>query len=136
LRTGARKLPLAIPDADETNPLAAFSGDPASYVGADVEAEELWERLSSIFHGAFDYGGSPESRERMIQPGPQGIGGFCRFLEYFVQRGLQGAMIELKVEQVLEALDSVFVFFFVEHNTFGTDIEQSSEAQRADVQSG
>jgi hypothetical protein len=72
----------------------------------------------------------------MIQPGPQGIGGFCRFLEYFVQRGLQGAMIELKVEQVLEALDSVFVFFFVEHNTFGTDIEQSSEAQRADVQSG
>ncbi|KAJ7927902.1 hypothetical protein B0H13DRAFT_2552011 [Mycena leptocephala] len=107
LRTGARKLPLAIPDADETNPLAAFSGDPASYVGADVEAEELWERLSSIFHGAFDYGGSPESRERMIQPGPQGIGGFCRFLEYFVQRGLQGAMVELKAEQVLEALDSV-----------------------------
>ncbi|KAJ7877824.1 hypothetical protein B0H13DRAFT_1892981 [Mycena leptocephala] len=97
--SAARKLPLAITDADEMNPLAVFSGDPASYVRADVEATELWECLSSIFHGAFDYGGSPESRERMIQSGPQGIGGFYRFLEYFVERGLQGAMVELKAEQ-------------------------------------
>ncbi|KAK7001931.1 hypothetical protein R3P38DRAFT_3326830 [Favolaschia claudopus] len=43
----------------------------------------------------------------MIQPGSRGIDGFCRFLEYFVQRGLEGGMVELKVEQLLEALNSV-----------------------------
>ncbi|KAK7007633.1 hypothetical protein R3P38DRAFT_2553314 [Favolaschia claudopus] len=43
----------------------------------------------------------------MIQPGDRGIEGFCRFLEYFVQRGLEGGMVELKAEQLLEALNSV-----------------------------
>ncbi|KAF7371921.1 hypothetical protein MVEN_00049800 [Mycena venus] len=43
----------------------------------------------------------------MIETGPFGIGGFCRFLQYFVDRGLQGGMAELKAEQLLEALNSV-----------------------------
>ncbi|KAK7016164.1 hypothetical protein R3P38DRAFT_2543037 [Favolaschia claudopus] len=43
----------------------------------------------------------------MIQPGLLGIEGFCRFLEYFVGRGLEGAMVELKAEQLLSALNSI-----------------------------
>ncbi|KAJ7444180.1 hypothetical protein FB451DRAFT_1149358 [Mycena latifolia] len=108
LRYNCRRLPLAIPEADDTNPLASFSGNPASYVGKDVPADALWEELSPFFHAAFDYGQDLEHRERMIETGPHGLGGFLRFLEYFVfERGLRGAMVELKVEQVLEALKLV-----------------------------
>ncbi|KAJ7671994.1 hypothetical protein B0H17DRAFT_1335340 [Mycena rosella] len=108
LRNGCRHLPFNIPEADDTNPLARFSGDPASYVGKDVPSDSLWETLETHFHGAFDYGKGPEEREGMIQTGPQGLGGFLRFMEYFVsERGLEGAVVELKVEQLLEALKLV-----------------------------
>ncbi|KAJ6449137.1 hypothetical protein C8R45DRAFT_947588 [Mycena sanguinolenta] len=73
-----------------------------------IAPEALWETLAPTFHKAFDYGGSAESRERMIETGPFGIGGFCRFLQYFVDRGLEGAIVELKAEQLLEALNFVF----------------------------
>ncbi|KAJ7193500.1 hypothetical protein GGX14DRAFT_378862 [Mycena pura] len=108
LREGARRLPATIPEADHNNPLSLFAGDPALYVGEAVKAEDLWEALESNFHKAFGYGMSPESRECMIQPGLQGIGGFCSFLEYFViKRGLRGGMVELKVEQLLDAMNIV-----------------------------
>ncbi|KAJ7687512.1 hypothetical protein B0H17DRAFT_1203576 [Mycena rosella] len=95
LRDGCRHLPFNILEADDTNPLARFSGDPASYVGKDVPSDGLWETLETHFHGAFDYG--------------KGLGGFLRFMEYFVaERGLEAAVVELKVEQLLEALKLVF----------------------------
>ncbi|KAJ7654334.1 hypothetical protein B0H17DRAFT_1186207 [Mycena rosella] len=78
LRNGCRHLPFNIPEADDSNPLARFSGDPASYVGKDVPSDSLWETLETHFHGAFDYGKGPEEREGMIQTGPQGLGGFLR----------------------------------------------------------
>ncbi|KAK7016651.1 hypothetical protein R3P38DRAFT_2785832 [Favolaschia claudopus] len=106
LREGARHLPPS-PEADASNPLSIFSAEPASYVPANADPRDLWELLSSTFHKAFDYGGSAESRERMIQPGLLEIEGFCRFLEYFVGRGVEGGVVELKAEQLLSALNSV-----------------------------
>ncbi|KAJ7099009.1 hypothetical protein C8R44DRAFT_748067 [Mycena epipterygia] len=132
LRAETRRLPIAIPEADETNPLAIFAGSPASYGVCAIfvtlllhvalgnfatlmgigekkfNGEELWEILAPTFHKAFSYGTGPETRERMIQAGPYGLGGFCRFLEYFVvERGLQRGMAELKVGQLLEATQTV-----------------------------
>lgn len=107
LLDAARRLPLSIPEADDTNPLAVFSADPASYLEANVNPAEIWQLLSSNFHKAFGYGEGPETRERMIETGPYGLGGFCRFLDYFVDRGMEGGMVELKVEQVQEALNAV-----------------------------
>ncbi|KAJ6456839.1 hypothetical protein DFH09DRAFT_1384197 [Mycena vulgaris] len=108
LRENCRRLPLTVPEADESNPLAVFSADPASYVGATVSPAMLWEELAATFHKAFDYGKGPEDRVDMIQTGLYGLGGFLRFLEYFViSRGLEGAMVELKVEQLLETLKLV-----------------------------
>jgi hypothetical protein len=90
LRDNIRRLPLAIPEADETNPLSVFSGDPASYVGEDVTSDTLWEELAPTFHKAFNYGHGVEERVCMIQTGPHGLGGFMRFLDYFVvKRGLR-----------------------------------------------
>ncbi|KAJ7183908.1 hypothetical protein C8R46DRAFT_1309168 [Mycena filopes] len=107
LRDKTRRLPLSTPEADETSPLAVFSNNPASYVGEAVEADRLWEELAPVFHKAFDYGRGPEERVSMIQMGPHGLGGFLRFMEYFVERGLEGAMAELKLEQLLEAMDLI-----------------------------
>ncbi|KAJ7092187.1 hypothetical protein C8R44DRAFT_554520, partial [Mycena epipterygia] len=108
LRAEARRLPISIPEADDTNPLAVFSGIPASYAPEKINADGLWEVLAPTFHAAFDYGAGPDTRERMVQTGPHGLGGFCRFLEYFVvERGLRGGMVQLKIEQVLEAVQTV-----------------------------
>ncbi|KAJ7788941.1 hypothetical protein B0H13DRAFT_2299138 [Mycena leptocephala] len=97
------RLPIATPKADETSPLSPFSGDPTAYVKHDVAPEMLWEELGPIFRRAFGYGQGPAEREGMIHVGPHGQGGFMRFMDYFVtQRGLQGAMVELKLEQLLE----------------------------------
>jgi hypothetical protein len=110
LRTACRHLPLSIPAADAESPLARFSGDPASYVGKDVAPDELWEKLSTVFHGAFGYGKGEEEREAMVQTGPQGLGGFLRFMDYFIgERGLQGEVVQLKVKQLLDAVNSVYV---------------------------
>jgi hypothetical protein len=74
----------------------------------------LWQALSSTFHKAFGYGEGSETREAMIQRGPYGLDGFLRFAQYFVvERGMDNVMFELKLEQVLEALDSVLVFSFL-----------------------
>ncbi|KAJ7648621.1 hypothetical protein DFH06DRAFT_997187 [Mycena polygramma] len=106
LRDAIRCLPPCIPDADGTGPLAVFSGDPSTYVGKEVEAESLWEELGPLFHKAFGYGTGAAERKGMIQPGPLGLGGFMRFMDHFVvERGLEGAMVELKLEQLLDLED-------------------------------
>ena len=57
LRGNVVLLPSTIPTADDTNPLSAFSGEPATYVDAKMKPGELWEALAPIFHRGFDYGG-------------------------------------------------------------------------------
>ncbi|KAF7328292.1 hypothetical protein MSAN_02488500 [Mycena sanguinolenta] len=101
-------LPSTVPTADDTNPLSAFSSEPATYVDAKTKRGELWEALAPVFHGVFDYGGTQDARIALVQRGPLGLHGLLRFLEYFiVERGLEGAMIELKIEQMIEAVQFV-----------------------------
>jgi hypothetical protein len=51
-----------------------------------------------------------EDRTRMVQRGMSGLDGVIRFLEYFIcERGLEGAMVEVKIEQLIEAVQSVYV---------------------------
>ncbi|KAJ6481266.1 hypothetical protein C8R47DRAFT_1284367, partial [Mycena vitilis] len=102
------RLPAAVEAADDTNPLSAFSADPASYVSALTKPGDLWEELNPIFHRAFDYSIGPETVVTMIQRGALGVDGLLSFLKYFVgERGLEGGMVDRKIEQVIEAVQSV-----------------------------
>ncbi|KAJ7434946.1 hypothetical protein FB451DRAFT_1465917 [Mycena latifolia] len=108
LRAKVELIPSTVPIADASNPLSEFSGEPAGYVPERTPPDELWEQLSSNFHRAFDYGMGLEGRIRMVQRGPHGLDGTLRFLDYFIrERGLAGGMVELKIEQLTEAVQSV-----------------------------
>jgi hypothetical protein len=133
LREHCTRLPSTVPGADESSPLAVFSSDPESYVSNSTAPGELWEELQSVFHGAFDYGKGFEEREKIVQTGPQGLGGFLRFMEYFiVTRGLSGGMVELKLEQVLDAVKSVFVHLM--HPDLATDLSHRLKKSGAIVE--
>jgi hypothetical protein len=99
-----------IPDADVDNPLSEFAAEPMEYVSQGMPAGELWEALSPTFHQVFGYGMGPDERKRMVQRGSAGLDGTLRFLDYFIREcGLEGGMVELKIEQLIEAVQSVYV---------------------------
>ncbi|KAJ7805664.1 hypothetical protein B0H14DRAFT_3770845 [Mycena olivaceomarginata] len=108
LRANVELLPSTIPDADVDNPLSGFAAEPTEYVSQSMPAGELWEALSPTFHRVFGYGMGPDERKRMVQRGSAGLDGILRSLDYFIcERGLEGGMVELKIEQLIEAVQSV-----------------------------
>ncbi|KAJ7306878.1 hypothetical protein DFH08DRAFT_944693 [Mycena albidolilacea] len=108
LRANVELLPSTIPDADVDNPLSEFAAEPTEYVSQGMPAGELWEALSPTFHRVFGYGMGSDERKRMVQRGSAGLDGTLRFLDYFIrERGLEGGMVELKIEQLIEAVQSV-----------------------------
>ncbi|KAJ7094139.1 hypothetical protein C8R44DRAFT_749653 [Mycena epipterygia] len=80
LRAKIKLLPSTVPIADQTNPLSVFSEDSAAYLSETIPANELWERLSQVFHGAFGYAMGLDERTKMIQHGMYGLDGASRFL--------------------------------------------------------
>ncbi|KAJ7347779.1 hypothetical protein DFH08DRAFT_936589 [Mycena albidolilacea] len=108
LRANVELLPSTIPDADVDNPLSEFAAEPTEYVSQSMPAGELWEALSPTFHRVFGYSMGPDERKSMVQRGSAGLDGTLRFLDYFIrERGLEGGMVELKIEQLIEAVQSV-----------------------------
>ncbi|KAJ7706534.1 hypothetical protein B0H16DRAFT_1439225 [Mycena metata] len=103
-------LPSTVPHASQDNPLSEFAGQPTEYVSESTPPGELWETLAPCFHRVFGYGMELEERKRMVQRGSAGLDGAVRFLDYFIrERGLEGAMVEVKIEQLIEAIQSVYV---------------------------
>ncbi|KAF8146927.1 hypothetical protein K438DRAFT_1836367 [Mycena galopus ATCC 62051] len=101
---------LTVPIANVDNPLSEFAGQPTEYASQSIPPAELWEELAPHFHRAFGYGMDLAQRRRMVQRGPSGLDAVIRFLDYFIcERGLEGGMLELKMEQLIEAVKSVYV---------------------------
>lgn len=110
LRMAVELLPSTVPIADANNPLAQLSGIPSDYVAADTPASALWEELGSVFHKAFGYGSGLDDRVRLVQRGKFGLDGALRFLDYFIrERGLDGGQVQLKIEQLIESVQSMYV---------------------------
>ncbi|KAJ6607622.1 hypothetical protein B0H10DRAFT_1956063 [Mycena sp. CBHHK59/15] len=108
LRAAVERLPSSVPNADESSPLAVFSGVPAEYVSQDTPVCSLWEELGGYFHKAFDYGAGLDARVRLVTRGPFGLDGTLHFLDYFIrEHGLEGGPVELKLEQLIDAVNSV-----------------------------
>ncbi|KAJ7198077.1 hypothetical protein GGX14DRAFT_374467, partial [Mycena pura] len=108
LRKKIELIPSTVPLATSLNPLSDFSGDPKGFVSDTTPPSELWEHLSNTFHRVFGYGNGHGHRVSMVERGPLGLDGFLRFLDYFVrERGLEGGPVEVKIEQMIEAVQSV-----------------------------
>lgn len=101
-------IPHTIPPANDKHPLAVFSGNLAHQVNTDVNN---WEDiLNPVVHQAFGYGLMMENKamlKGLARCGKYGLDGFCQFVEYFViHRGLQGGLVERKVNVLLVVINS------------------------------
>ncbi|KAJ7219633.1 hypothetical protein C8J57DRAFT_1596038, partial [Mycena rebaudengoi] len=112
LQRNCQLLPPDVPEPGVSNSLSHLSGDPASYVGAEIRAEDLWEEINPVVHRAFGWGMGSDAMQHLVERGDLGVDGALRFFEYFiVERGLHGAVVEAKLEQLGEAVKSVYVIF-------------------------
>lgn len=114
LEAAVTRIPDNVPLATPTHRLGIFSVDPRSWVASleqDPEAdfEDDWMVLNSMLKTAFGWG-ELEMRmntKDMLNRGKHGLDGFIQFFRYFVfQRGLEGAMIEPKIDGLLCEIDN------------------------------
>jgi hypothetical protein len=109
LEAAVTRIPNNVPLATPAHRLSAFSAEPRSCVtrleqGPEVDLEDDWVMLNSMMKTAFGWGESEmqESVKEMMNRGEHGLDGFIKFIKYFVlQRGLEGALIETKIDGLL-----------------------------------
>ena len=108
LKVGVEAMPKDTEPSPLDHPLAAFSRDPAKCILGIVE--DNWEDiLNPRMKQAFGWG---ENRVRcdFVQRGEAGLGGFLKFMGYFVDHhGLLGVLIETKVTIFLDAIAKKYV---------------------------
>jgi hypothetical protein len=96
-------LPRNTKEASGDHPLARFSGDP---VGSVEDGEDAWEKWDSPLNTLLQK--DPEELDKLVVIGPRGLAGFHCFLSYLVsEHGVQGCLLEDKMERLFSAIDRV-----------------------------
>ncbi|KAI9432593.1 hypothetical protein H4582DRAFT_2132159 [Lactarius indigo] len=116
LEAALTRIPDSVPLATSEHWLSIFLADPHSCVasleqGLEEDFEDDWMVLNSMLKTAFGWGESEmqENTKEMLNRGAHGLDGFIQFLKYFIlQRGLEGAMIETKVNGLLCEIDNQY----------------------------
>jgi hypothetical protein len=104
------RIPADVPLVTPAHRLSGFSADPRTCVASpeeDVE-EDDWVVLNPMLKTSFGWGEleMQANLKSMLNRGEHGLDGFIRFFKYFVlERGLEGVMIETKVDALLHELD-------------------------------
>jgi hypothetical protein len=101
------QIPVHIPLATSDHLLSSFAADLQTCISS--EKEDDWIVLNAMIKASFGWG-EPEMWDNvklMLNRGNHGLDGFIQFFKYFVlERGLEGVMIETKVDTLLHELDS------------------------------
>ncbi|KAF5338561.1 hypothetical protein D9758_016549 [Tetrapyrgos nigripes] len=104
------QIPDTSPCAVKSHPFANFAWDPASLIQPEMEPERDWQDiLNPMVHDAFGYGATAADglKTDWAIRGDWGLDGLYRVLAYVIQkRGLQAWCIEMKVESLLEVIDT------------------------------
>ncbi|KAJ8518371.1 hypothetical protein ONZ45_g4578 [Pleurotus djamor] len=104
LEARIQHLPADTPIAGADHPLARFAGDPRGSVADGEDAWEVWDQpLNMVLRT-----NSQDELRSLICRGEYGLTGLCRLLRYLVyEQRIAGALLEGKVERLLEAMDSM-----------------------------
>ena len=98
-----QQLPESIEVADDSCPLARFSG---TFEGSVGPGQDPWE----VWNGPLDteLQKSPEEVKNLVKRGEKGLKAVYNLLEYLaLSHGVPGALLEGKVERLLHAIDDV-----------------------------
>jgi hypothetical protein len=107
LEAAAMCIPVDIPLATSDHLLSSFAADPQTCVSSPEEDD--WIVLNAMMKASFGWG-ELEMRDNvklMLNRGNHRLDGFIQFFKYFVlERGLEGVMIETKVDALLHELNN------------------------------
>jgi hypothetical protein len=96
-------LPRDVGIADETHPLAAFSGDPTGCIDKDKDA---WERFDGPLNMLLQK--PTDELQHLVCIGEKGLIGLCCLLEYLVtDHQVSHVLFEGKLGCLMDAIDRV-----------------------------
>ena len=101
--TRIQQLPESIEVANDDCPLAHFSG---TFKGSVEPGQDAWE----VWNGPLDtmLQKSPEELMNLVKQGEKGLKAVYNLLEYLASsHGVPGALLEGKVERLMQAIDDV-----------------------------
>ena len=110
LRAVCASLPSSVPVGQESEPFAAFSGDPRDSI---VAGDDPWESVvDPCLNRVIGFGMSTHQIADTIRRGPYGIDGFCQWIEIcMVKLKISPELLEIRLERVLDALKLLYVSF-------------------------
>ena len=86
-------LPTSVGIADESHPLAVFSGNPVGCVGED---ENAWEKFDGPLNTLLQR--PPDELQHLVRVGEKGLIALCHLLEYLVAcHQVSGVLLEGKL---------------------------------------
>lgn len=105
LEAAAKQIPDEVPVATQKHPLSIFTVDPHSCVAEP--GEEDWPILNGMLKTVFGWGEAEMAAAipDMLNRGALRLDGFVEFIRFFVNgRGLDGALLETKIDALLKEL--------------------------------
>jgi hypothetical protein len=106
LEAAVKCIPNELPHATQLHCLSIFVVDP--HICIADPSEDDWPILNGMLKSAFGWGKSEMAATvpEMLSQGEMGLDGLIRFLMFFVvDRGLEGALLETKIEALVKELD-------------------------------
>jgi hypothetical protein len=98
-------LPLTVPIAVGTDPIASFAVKPTIDPGDDNQ----WEIYDQVLNGLLGWGKSEEEISQIIRHGPLGMDGFCNWIEALLVEGnIAEELLEGKLSQLIKAMKKMF----------------------------
>ena len=106
LRQASKRINLNIPIAEEGDEISTYAGrGNAEAHCAGVSNDEVWEVINPGLDRLLGFGRPRNEIQSIIRRGPNGIDGFCNYLEYLIaEKGLKGGLIEGKVSALIDAI--------------------------------
>ena len=113
LEAATTHIPNNIPLATLAHQLSIFLVNPCSWVASleddpEVDLEDNWMVLNSMLKTVFGWGelDAQENVKGMLNRSKHGLDRFIQFFKYFIlQQGLEGALIEPKIEGLLHEIE-------------------------------
>ena len=106
LEAAVKCIPNKLPHATQLHCLSIFAVDP--HICVADPGEDDWPILNGMLKSAFGWGESKMAAAvpELLSQGEMGLDGLIQFLMFFiVERGLEGALLETKIEALVKELD-------------------------------
>jgi hypothetical protein len=97
-------LPSSIPEGQDGEPLAVFGGDPSVYMIPGVLKDDIWEEVVNPMLDRTLGGRRDDQWEPVIRRGGKGLGGFCEFVLFFIERGIGGILFAPRIDSLTQAI--------------------------------